>query len=211
MRLSDLKPKYGAAYKQIAIKGVKDGIVSLEDYTYVAIYETSSVNFELKSENEQDALIENFRSFLNGLDDSLQILIRTREINLDSIQERINEHLRQENNSIFRRQLNNYAEFIKSLVKDNRILTRRFYLAIRYKGNSKTDQETAKEQLAIKSDIITKGLQRLGMSVSQLSDLSVLNLFYSFYNPDASKIRPISEELLVAIKPHIERGINENR
>lgn len=210
MRLSALKPKYGAAYRQIAIKSVNGGILLLDDNTYVAIYETSSVNFELKSENEQDALIENFRSFINGLDGSLQILIRTREIDLDSIQERINQWLRQESSSIFRLQLKNYSNFLKSLVKDNRILTRSFYIAISYVGNSKTDYETAKEQLTIRADIITKGLQRLGMSVSQLNDLEVLNLFHSFYNPDVSKTRPISHELLAAIKPHLEREVHEN-
>lgn len=210
MRLLDLKPKYGSAYQQIAIKRVYDGILLLDDNTYVAIYETSSVNFELKSENEQDTLIENFRSFLNGLDGSLQIIIRTREIDLDSIQERIDQRLRLESSPVFRLQLKNYAEFIKSLVKDNRILTRSFYLAIKHIGNSKTDYETAKEQLTIKADIISKGLQRLGMSVSQLNDLSVLNLFHSFYSPDAYKIRPISHDLLAAIKPHLEREMNEN-
>ena len=65
---------------QIAIKGVRDGILILPNNEYRAILQVSSLNFELRSEEEQDAIIDTYESFLNSVGTNLQILIRTREI-----------------------------------------------------------------------------------------------------------------------------------
>ena len=65
---------------QIAIKGVRDGILMLPNNEYRAILQVSSLNFELRSEEEQDAIMDTYESFLNSVGSSLQILIRTREI-----------------------------------------------------------------------------------------------------------------------------------
>jgi hypothetical protein len=69
--------------KQIAIKEVRDGILVLPNNEHRLIIETSSVNFELKSEAEQDVLIDSFQTFLNSLPTKLQILIRIREVDID--------------------------------------------------------------------------------------------------------------------------------
>lgn len=70
---------------QIAIKGVRDGILILPRNQYRAVLKVSSLNFELRSEEEQDAIIDTYESFLNSVGSSLQILIRTREIDMDKI------------------------------------------------------------------------------------------------------------------------------
>ncbi|MDO8658746.1 MAG: hypothetical protein Q7K55_08445, partial [Candidatus Levybacteria bacterium] len=69
--------------KQIQIKEVKDDILVLPNNEYRTIIETSSINFELKSEEEQDVLIDGFQNFLNSLPSQLQILIRVREVDID--------------------------------------------------------------------------------------------------------------------------------
>ena len=68
---------------QIAIKEVRDGILVLPNNEHRLVIETSSVNFELKSEAEQDVLIDSFQTFLNSLPSQLQILIRIREVDID--------------------------------------------------------------------------------------------------------------------------------
>ena len=68
---------------QINIKGVRDGILLLPHNQYRVVLEVSSLNFELKSEEEQDAIIDTYESFLNSVGSNLQILIRTREIDMD--------------------------------------------------------------------------------------------------------------------------------
>ncbi len=184
---------------QIAIKGVHDGILILPGNNYRAALEVSSLNFELKSEDEQDAIIDTYESFLNSVGSSLQILIRTREIDMDKYLTDLSERLIDEDQSIYHQQLENYKEFIKSLVQSNKILTRRFYVIVPHSASSKPDFELVKEQLGITVDIVIKGMMRLGMHARQLSSLEVLDLFYSFYNQSQSKIQPLNERAMQMI------------
>ena len=75
--------------KQIQIKGVNDGILVLPNNEYRLAIETSSINFELKSEEEQDVLIDSFQNFLNSLPSQLQIIVRVREVDIDRYLEEI--------------------------------------------------------------------------------------------------------------------------
>ncbi len=181
---------------QIAIKGVRDGILTLPNSEYRAVLQVSSLNFELRSEEEQDVIIDTYESFLNSVGSSLQILVRTREIDMDKYLEELQEQLNGETMPIYRMQLQNYDEFIRSLIRDNKILTRHFYIVVPYKINGKTDFDLVSEQLKIKLDIIAKGMARLGMHTDQLSSLKVLDLFYSFYSPAQAKLQPLTEQAL---------------
>lgn len=192
---------------QIAIKGARDGILILPGNQYRAVLEVSSLNFELKSEEEQDAIIDTYESFLNSVGSSLQILIRTREIDMDKYLEELNERLHGETEKVYKQQLKNYDEFIRSLITTNKILTRHFYLIVPYTATSKTDFELVQEQLNIKLDIVAKGMTRLGMHAKELSSLEVLDLFYSFYNPVQAKVQPLTEQALRLIHTAlVEKG-----
>ena len=193
--------------QQIAIKGVRDGILILPGNQYRAVLEVSSLNFELKSEEEQDAIIDTYESFLNSVGSSLQILIRTREIDMDKYLEELNERLHGETEKVYKRQLKNYDEFIRSLITTNKILTRHFYLIVPYTATSKTDFELVQEQLNLKLDVVAKGMTRLGMHTKELSSLEVLDLFYSFYNPVQAKVQPLTEQALRLIHTAlVEKG-----
>ena len=89
---------------QISIKGVRDGVLMLPNNEYRAILQVSSLNFELRSEEEQDAIIDIYESFLNSVGSSLQILIRTREIDMDKYLEDLTERLDDETEEIYRSQ-----------------------------------------------------------------------------------------------------------
>lgn len=192
---------------QIAIRGVRDGILMLPNNEYRAILQVSSLNFELRSEDEQDAIIETYESFLNSVGSSLQILVRTREIDMDKYLEDLQERLEGETVPIYRTQLQNYDEFIRSLITDNKILTRHFYIIVPYKISGKTDFDLVAEQIKIKLDIIAKGMGRLGMHTDQLGSLEVLDLFYSFYSPTQAKLQPLTEQALQIIHTAlIEKG-----
>jgi hypothetical protein len=191
--------KKTSSRNQIAIKGVRDGILMLPNNEYRAILHVSSLNFELRSEDEQDAIIETYESFLNSVGTSLQILVRTREIDMDKYLEDLAERLDGETVPIYRTQLENYDEFIRSLITDNKILTRHFYIVLPYKVSGKVDFDLVSEQLKIQLDIVSKGLGRLGMHADQLDSLEVLDLFYSFYSPTQAKIQPLTEQALQII------------
>jgi len=188
--------KQASARGQIDIKGVKDGILMLGGRHYRVVLQVSPVNFELKSEDEQDALIDTYESFLNSIGSPLQILVRTREIDLDKYLGELNEALAGETETVYKAQIKNYDEFIRSLITTNKILTRHFYVIVPYDADPKADFEMVQEQLNLKVDIVAKGLARLGMHARELPSLEVLELFYSFYSPEQAKIQPLTEQTL---------------
>lgn len=191
--------KKASARAQIDIKGVKDGVLILAHGHYRKVLQVSPVNFELKSEDEQDALIDTYESFLNSVGSPLQILIRTREIDMDKYLAELSERLEGETEAIYKTQLKNYDEFIRSLITTNKILTRHFYVIVPYDAGGKTDLEAVEEQLNLKLDIVAKGLARLGMHARELPSLEILDLFYSFYSPEQAKLQPLTEQALQLI------------
>lgn len=181
--------------QQIKIKEVKDNILILSGNQYRSIIETSSINFELKSEEEQDVLIDSFQNFLNSLSCPLQILIRVREIDVDRYLEDIVKKQDQESEVVYKQQMKNYGEFIQKLISGNKILSRHFYIVIPYHSKETHDFTLIKEQLMLNQDIVIKGLEKLGMKARPIRSLEILDLFYSFYNPHA-KTQPITEETM---------------
>ena len=196
-------PNKQSSRKQIAIKEVRDKILVLPNNEYRMVLETSSVNFELKSEDEQEVMIESFQNFLNSLTSKLQILIRVREVDVDNYVADINQTKSKEKEAIYKNQISNYCEFIQNLVSGNKILSRRFYIVIPYTTEGKNDFGLAKEQLTLNRDLIIRGLERLGMKARQLESIEILDLFYSFYNQSQIKTQELKGQT-------IELLINEN-
>lgn len=188
--------KKASSRSQIAIKGVEDGILILPGNRYRMILQVSSINFELKSEDEQDALIDTYQNFLNSLACPLQMIVRVREMDMDKYLEEFHLKIANEKEEIYRHQIKNYVEFVQGLITKNKILARHFYVVIPFNGKDRQNFEMAKEQLLLNSDIVTKGLARLGVHTHQLSSLEVLDLFYTFYNPHVAKHQPITEQTL---------------
>jgi type IV secretory pathway VirB4 component len=186
----------GSARSQIGIKGVRDNILILPDNRYRAILSTSSVNFELQSADEQDALVDNFQSFLNSLATPIQILVRIRELDVDRYIEDFETARAGETQAIYKQQMQSYGNFIRELVAGNKILSRRFYVVIPYESRTVTDFSLVKEQLQLEQEIIIKGLEKLGMTARSLSSLEILDIFYSFYRPEQAKVQPLSQELI---------------
>jgi len=192
---SNKRKNDGSARTQIGIKEVRDGILVLPDNSYRSILSTSSLNFELQSEEEQHVVIDAFQSFLNSLTTPIQIVVRVRELDIDHYLEDFQEKLKNETEEVYINQLENYSDFIRKLVSGNKILSRRFYLVIPHDNKAKVDFQTAKEQLMLEQEIIIKGLEKIGMTARQLTSLEILDLFYSFYRPEQAKIQPLVEAI----------------
>lgn len=196
--------KKTSARQQINIKGVRDGVLMLPRNQYRVALEVSSVNFELKSEDEQDALIDTYESFLNSLPCAMQIIVRIRELDMSKYLADLQNRLEGEKEKVYKAQIQNYSEFVSGLVADNRILSRHFYIVLPYAAD---DFTTAKEQLAISSDIVSKGLMRLGMRSRQLGSLEVLDLFHTFYNPAQAKRQPVTERVVQLLNSSYTQGV----
>ncbi len=178
--------------RQIQIKEVRDGILVLPNSQYRLVIETSSVNFELKSEEEQDILIDSFQNFLNSLPCELQILVRVREVDINKYLEQMGKSHDSEPEKVYKDQIKNYSSFIKNLVSGNKILSRRFFVVIPYKYQNKDKGfSLIVEQLHLQRDIVLRGLEKLGMKARVLDSLEILDLFYSFYNPNQVKTQEL--------------------
>jgi TraC protein len=184
--------KKSSARQQINIKGVRSNMLLLPRDQYRVVIEASPVNFELKSEEEQDALIDTYESFLDSLPCPLEIVVRIRELDMDKYLADIHGLLESEKEEIYRNQIENYTEFVQGLVADNKILSRHFYVVL---PCTVRDFDTAKERLSLNADMVSKGLMRLGMQTRQLTNIELLDLFHTFYNPAQAKSQPISEQV----------------
>ena len=180
--------------QQIKIQGVRDGILMLPNKQYRIVLNVSSVNFELKSETEQDAIIETYQSFLNSMSNQFQIMVRIREMDVDRYLEAFDARVANEQEHVYKKQAKNYTNFVRSLISINKILTRQFYVVLTHQGNE--DFSLVSEQLRIQSDIVSKGLSRLGMHTAQLNSIEILDLFYSFYSPAQAKRQPLRDQTL---------------
>lgn len=186
----------GSARTQVDIREVRDNVLVLSGNRCRTILSVSSVNFELLSEDEQDAILDAFQSFLNSLTSPIQVLVRVRELDIDRYLEDLHGSRSGETEETYKNQLDAYCGFIRSLVSGNRILSRHFYVVIPY-DKAGSDFLLAKEQLAMEQEIVTKGLEKLGMTARQLTSLEILDLFYSFYRPEAAKLQPLTKELIM--------------
>lgn len=186
--------------KQIAIKEVRNGILVLPNKEYRLIIKTSSINFELKSEEEQDVIIDSYQNFLNSLPCNLQILVRVREVDIDQYLEQMMQSKDKEKEKVYKNQITNYCQFIKNLVSGSKILSRHFYIVVPYHHEGRTkDFELVKEQLRITRDLIMKGLEKMGIKAKSLDSLATLDLFYSFYNPSQIKTQELKNETIEAL------------
>ena len=182
--------KKASARQQIAIQGVQDGVLELPGRRYRMILS------ELRSEEEQDVIIDTYESFLNSISWPIQILVRTRKITMNAYLAELHAQQQAETVLMYQEQLQHYRAFIRSLIANNTIMTRRFYIIIPYQPTEKADDSFIREQLLLRADILAKGMARLGMRAYPLDSLAVLELFYSFYSPIQAKTQPLTEQAL---------------
>jgi hypothetical protein len=186
----------GSSRRQIAIKGVDGNILELPEGEYRLIMQTSSINLELKSEAEQDAIIETYQKFLNSLACPIQIVVQIREVDIDKYLEDYRKRVKNETVEVYKRQSEVYQKFVRDLIKTNKILTKHFYIVVPYTYRNKTSMEVIKDQLGMYAKIIEQGLGKLGMQTRTLTGLEALDLFYTFYNTEQAKLQPLKQQTM---------------
>src|SRR3989344_2314587 len=116
----------------LEIQDIREGIVILKNNNIRGILMVSSINFALKSDEEQSAIIYAFQSFLNSLDFSCQIIIQSRNINITPYLDGLKDLEEKQTSELLRQQTSSYREFIKNLVKGDMIMTKNFYVVVPY-------------------------------------------------------------------------------
>ena len=190
----------------IPIKEIRDDVFILKDGSLHMILMASTLNFALKSEEEQNAIILQYQNFLNSLDFSVQFFIQSRKLNTDSYIAILVEAEKNQDNELMKIQIKEYIEFIKNFVKITNVVAKTFYISIPYStaamevkksfiGNlaggfsKKAAQQLSdrfeenKVQLQQRADIVSQGLARVGVRVAPLNTEELIELFYELFNP----------------------------
>jgi type IV secretory pathway VirB4 component len=116
----------------VPIKEVRDGVIYLKGGGLRQILIVSGINFELKSEAEQNMILGGFQNFLNSLDFSVQFFIHSRKVNVDNYLAKMGERQAEEKNELLKIQIEEYVNFIRSFVDQNAIISKSFFITVPY-------------------------------------------------------------------------------
>src|SRR3990167_9355702 len=116
----------------IDIKTIENGVVVLKNGGLRKIIMVDGINFDLKSDEEQNIIVHTYQNLLNALDFSIQINIHSRKLNIDGYIGSLENRLASENNELLKIQLEEYIEFVKSFVKANAIMSKSFFVVVPY-------------------------------------------------------------------------------
>ncbi len=192
----------------VPIKEVRDGVIIMKDGSMRSVVLSSSLNFALKSADEQEAIIYQFQNFLNALDFSVQISIQSRELDirpyLATLEKRYNEEL----NDLLKIQIKEYVQFVKSFTESQSIMSKTFFVSIPFtptmlsskkdsglgkflpsankKGTNSEKKDNFEEnrmQLEQRVSVVQQGLMRCGIRSVSLGTEETIELFYKLFNP----------------------------
>jgi phage gp36-like protein len=121
---------------------------------------------------------------------------KVRALDLDDYLNDFEKKKSDEKTEVYKKQIDGYVKYVKSLVKTNKILARQFYIIIPYRAKQKESMDTVREQLANHLSIVEKGLGNVGIKSRLLGSLEVLDLFYSSYNAKDAKQQPLTKQTI---------------
>lgn len=188
----------------VTIKEVHDNVVVQKNGKMTMILLASSINFALKSADEQQAILTQFQNFLNTIDFSLQIYMQSRRLNINPYLDMLTGLQDKQDNDLMRIQLREYMEFIRSFTTDVDVMSKNFFVAVSYtpvaggvkkgvssflgtgkSGSSMSDADFQERltQLEQRVSLVVDGLARVGVRTIALGDDELVELFYHIYNP----------------------------
>ncbi len=200
-------PKSLSTQEFVELKEVRDGVIFLKNGALRQLLMVSGINFDLKSEQEQDLMTYGYQNLLNALDFSIQIFIHSRRLNIESYLLKLQERHTQETNELLKTQIAEYLEFIKSFVANNAIMDKTFFVIVPYdpvylpkaakgilsfikKEKPAASQAVQSEniqqnlqQLNQRVDQVIVGLQQIGLRAVPLGTEETTELIYNLYNP----------------------------
>ncbi len=192
--------------EELNVSEIKDGAVIVKDGSLRAVLAVSSINFDLKSSTEQEAIVFAYQRFLNSLDFPIQIVISTRKFDIKPYLEMLERKKDTERNVLLRNQIEDYLNFVGELVNVSNIMSKLFYIVVPfYAVESKktgfidnmlaklTPQkniyqereqfETYKNQLFQRVEEIKESLSGSGIRIVALNTQELIEMYYNCYNP----------------------------
>ncbi len=206
-----LKPKSktsggSSTQKYVDVEEIRDSVIVLKNGAMRAVLLVSSINFDLKSSQEQDAIIGQYQNFLNSLDFPVQIVVSSRRFNVEPYLDLLKDQETQQENELLRFQISEYKNFVRNLTEVSNIMSKFFYVVVPF-ASSEDDQSgivsklsgifqpkktiglhgelfnTYRSQLLQRVEHVTAALSGTGVRVTQLNTEELIELLYNSYNP----------------------------
>jgi hypothetical protein len=195
-----------ATQEFVPIKEIRDGIAVLHDGSMRAVLLASSINFALKSAEEQQAVLFQFQNFLNSLNFSIQIYSQSRRLDIRPYMALLEERLKDQVGDLMKMQTREYIEFVRSFTESTNIMTKSFFVVVPYaqinlptkksvagffskkskeekKLEADSDFEEKHSQLQQRVEVVQQGLVRCGVRIAMLGTEELIELFYKIFNP----------------------------
>lgn len=203
-----------ATQEFVPIQEIRDGVIILKNGGMRSVILASSLNFALKSTDEQNSIMFQFQNFLNSLDFSVQIVIQSKKLDIRPYIALLENRYKEQTTELMKVQVREYIEFIKTFVENTNIMTKSFFVVIPYdppimtttnnpvakiipigkKNDSKqtVDQQFQeyRTQLEQRVSVVEQGLVRCGVRAAELGTEEVVELFYKLFNPGETE-KPI--------------------
>lgn len=218
-----------AVQRYMQFASAHDDTLVLKSGGIRAIVEVGSVNFNLKSADEQNAIIATYQQFLNALSFPVQILIKSRKLDIDSYLADLTRRLKSQQNELLRDQMRDYIDYVTRLVQYSDIMEKRFFCIVPYdpyraeKKNlferfmrwispddtvaeviqRRKEFATIKKELDTRVNIVTTALSNCGLSIRRLSTAEIVGILYQSYNPELARHQKFRtmDELAVSMGP----------
>lgn len=133
------------AQQLVEIQEIRDGVLLLKDSSLRVVMIASSINFALKSQDEQNAIVAQYQNYLNSLDFSVESFIHSRKLNIEPYLETLKERLGREYSELMKIQITEYIDFVKAFVESSQIMTKNFYVVIPFTPILVLQKETVKQ------------------------------------------------------------------
>lgn len=192
----------------ILIQEINDNLILLKDGGASLVLTVSAVNFGLLSQKEQLAIVDGFAQFLNSLSFSIQIVVTSTKLNISSYLILLDSAQRLQNNPLLSAMMTRYRNFIQTVIKDNEVLDKNFYIIINLAsfelglnlGLNKAQKMTKiKASILPRRDQIIRLLGRIGIKATQLTNSELIKLFYDLYNQPVN-FKPLPKVQISPVK-----------
>lgn len=214
--MAQTKNKKPSTQKYLNIGEIRENTLIMDDNSLRSVLMVSSINFALKNEDEQNAIIGAYVNFLNNINFPLQIVIHSRELNIDEYLEALKIREKAQTNELLKAQTAEYIEYVNDLISLGKIMNKRFYVVVPYSpvaderknfvsrlGSAFNPISVVKMREAkfvrLKKDLdrrvdnVISGLNSIGLNVVELDTQSLIELFYNTYNPVVAANQELTE------------------
>jgi len=221
----------------LLISELRDSMVVMSDGSFRAVVACKSINFDLMSEREREAVEYSYQNFLNSLYFPVQIFIRSQRVDIGPYLDRLEKIRRSQDNMLLGVLMDDYINFITAIAEETNIMDKQFYIVVPYftaadvnsavnssknllnglfgqtqQQHIKIDEaiyNKAKDEVRNRVNTVTGGLFQMGVKASQLNTKQLGELYYNVYNPDTAVREPLTNFDDVTSATIIEKGVGQ--